>query len=244
MSFSDWSIGRKLAAVLTCILALFVGSSALSIYQSMQQDKILKHMITEVLVTERALERWNKNVTAGVQRAAAIAKSTDPSLVAYFEKATQEATADSAVQMKIINANLKTPEQKALMEKTSKLRDEYLQLRKDIAKLKNEGDVAGADQLFTQRFEPTMKAYLGAMDAMTAHEQATFDRLTNESKNGRYESMWHLALFTATALALGIVLSVMVTRRITVPLHKAQKAARDVAALDLSVTTHTLYTQD
>lgn len=117
MSFGDWPIGRKLAAVLACILTLFVASSALSMYQTLQQEQVLRHMINDVLTTERALERWSNNVTAGVQRAAAIAKSSDAVLVPYFEQATKDATADSAKQMKIISANLTSPEQIALMEK-------------------------------------------------------------------------------------------------------------------------------
>lgn len=244
MSYGNWPIGRKLATVLGSILLLFTASTSLAIYQSMQQDKILKHMILEVLVTERALERWNNNVTAGVQRAAAIAKSSDAILVPYFDKATQDATADSAAQMKIINANLKAPEQIALMAKASKLRDEYLQLRKEIAKLKSEGDVMAAENVFTQRFEPTMQAYLQAVNALTHHQQAIFDRLTNESKAARFESIWHLLIFTGTALGLGIALSIFVTRGITTPLHKAQKAARAVAALDLSGAPQTHYSHD
>ena len=114
MSYGNWPIGRKLAAVLGSILLLFVSSSGLAIYQSLQQDRMLSHMMDEVLVTERALKNWSMNVTAGVQRAAAIAKSSDAVLVPYFEQATKDATADSAKQMKIISANLTSPEQKAI----------------------------------------------------------------------------------------------------------------------------------
>lgn len=78
LSFGDLPIGRKFAAVLASILLLFVGSTALSIYQSVQQDRILSHMIDEVLVTERALERWSNNVTAGVQRPAGGAGDCPP----------------------------------------------------------------------------------------------------------------------------------------------------------------------
>ena len=244
MSFGDWPIGRKLAAVLACILTLFVASSALSMYQTLQQEQVLRHMINDVLTTERALERWSNNVTAGVQRAAAIAKSSDAVLVPYFEQATKDATADSAKQMKIISANLTSPEQIALMEKTTQLRDEYLQLRKDIAKLKNAGDFAGAENVFTQRFEPTMRAYLQAVDALAEHQRATFDQLATESKQARERSMWQLGIFTVAALALGIVLAFFVTRSITSPLRRARNSAQLIAQLDLSEAPHKHYSQD
>ena len=37
---------------------LFVSSSGLAIYQSLQQDRMLSHMMDEVLVTERAVEEY------------------------------------------------------------------------------------------------------------------------------------------------------------------------------------------
>lgn len=64
MSFSDMPIGRKLAVVLVCIFVFLIGGAALSVHQSMEQDRIMRHMLNEVLVTERALERWSNNAAA------------------------------------------------------------------------------------------------------------------------------------------------------------------------------------
>ena len=118
MSYGNY---RLAASSRPCLATSCCSSStaAAAIYQSLQQDRMLSHMMDEVLVTERALKNWSMNVTAGVQRAAAIAKSDDASLVQYFDKATKEATADTAVQMKIINAHLRDPAQLALLEKSS-----------------------------------------------------------------------------------------------------------------------------
>jgi methyl-accepting chemotaxis protein len=244
MSYGNWPIGRKLAAVLGSILLLFVSSSGLAIYQSLQQDRMLSHMMDEVLVTERALKNWSMNVTAGVQRAAAIAKSDDASLVQYFDKATKEATADTAVQMKIINAHLRDPAQLALLEKSSKLRDAYLAQRKEIAALKAAGNAEGAHRVFTQQFEPTMTAYLQSVADLADAQRTLFDQLSAQSRQSRIASMWQLGVFTSVALALGLLCAVLVTRSITRPLHLAQQAAREVAALDLSGTPQTHYHSD
>ncbi|MGE6213226.1 methyl-accepting chemotaxis protein [Comamonas aquatica] len=244
MSYGNWPIGRKLAAVLGIILLLFVSSSGLAIYQSLQQDRMLSHMMDEVLVTERALKNWSMNVTAGVQRAAAIAKSDDASLVQYFDKATKEATADTAVQMKIINAHLRDPAQLALLEKSSKLRDAYLAQRKEIAALKAAGNAEGAHRVFTQQFEPTMTAYLQSVADLADAQRALFDQLSAQSRQSRTASMWQLGVFTSVALALGLLFAVLATRSITRPLHLAQQAAREVAALDLSGTPQAHYHSD
>lgn len=244
MSFSDLAIGRKLAAVLACIFVFLMGGTALSIYQTVQQDRIMHHMVNEVLVTERALERWSNNVTAGVQRAAAIAKSSDTVLVGYFDKPTKDATADTARQMKIIMAHLKSPQQLALLDKASKLRDEYLALRKQIAQLKGAGDVLGAERVFTERFEPTMRAYLQSVDELTQHQHATLDELAEASRKARSKNIWQLTFFTLGALAVGIVMAVYVTRCITVPLRRAKDAAQAIAHLDLSANPERHYSGD
>ncbi len=244
MSFSDMPIGRKLAVVLVCIFVFLIGGAALSVHQSMEQDRIMRHMLNEVLVTERALERWSNNVTAGVQRAAAIAKSADVVLVPYFDKPTKDATADTARQMKIILANLKSPQELAMLDKASKLRDEYLALRKQIAALKNEGDVSGAERVFTERFEPTMKAYLQSVDDLTKYQHAKLDQLAEESRLARQKNVWQLVLFTLAALVVGSATAVYVTRSITVPLRQAREAAHAIASLDLSAAPQSRYSRD
>lgn len=244
MFFRHWSIGRKLAAVLASILVLFMGSSALSLYQTREQDRILNHMVGEVLLTERALANWSKNVTAGVQRAAAIAKSTDTSLVAYFDKATKDATADTARQMKIIEANLKSPHELQMLAEASKLRDAYLSLRKDIAALKNAGRMGEAEQVFTNRFEPTMQAYLDKVAELTEYQRQQLDTMAHRSAELRADSMVQLMIFSAAALALGIWLAIAVTRSITEPLQRANAAAKAMAALDLSQPAQTHYTHN
>ena len=244
MFFRHWSIGRKLTAVLASILVLFMGSSALSLYQTREQDRILNHMVGEVLLTERALANWSKNVTAGVQRAAAIAKSTDTSLVAYFDKATKDATADTARQMKIIEANLKSPHELQMLAEASKLRDAYLSLRKDIAALKNAGRMGEAEQVFTNRFEPTMQAYLDKVAELTEYQRQQLDTMAHRSAELRADSMVQLMIFSAAALALGIWLAIAVTRSITEPLQRANAAAKAMAALDLSQPAQTHYTHN
>ena len=234
MSFGDWSIGRKLAAMLASIMVLFVGSSGLAIYQSLEQDRTLKLMIEQVLVTERALDRWSKNVTAGVQRAAAIAKSDDPGLVQYFDQATKDATADSARQMDIINANMRDPKMLEMLAQSSQFRDAYLAQRKEIARLKNAGDASGAERVFTEQFEPTMRTYLQSVADLADAQRARFDKLANASKSARWSSIWQLLSFTLAAMGVGVGVAIWVTRSITTPLHRAQDAARAVAALDLS----------
>lgn len=241
MSLANWPIGRRLAALTASILVFFMASSALALYHSKQQDRMLQTMIMDVLVAERALKDWSLNVTAGVQRAAAIAKSSDESLVQYFDQATKDATADTARQMKIINERLKDPEQLAMLAQSSKLRDAYLALRKDIARLKASGDMMGAERVFTQQFEPTMRAYLQSVADLALKQREHFDHLALTSEQSRKTSDMQLAVFTLAALALGALLSWWISHSITVPLQRATCEARAMAQLDLSGHSQSSY---
>ncbi|MDR2326553.1 MAG: methyl-accepting chemotaxis protein [Acidovorax sp.] len=244
MSLANWPIGRKLAALIASIMVLFLTGSGLAIYQSTQQDAVLRTMLSDVLVTERALKDWSMNVTAGVQRAAAIAKSSDDSLVQYFDQATKDATADTARQMEIINAHLSDPQQLAMLAQSSQLRDTYLAQRKQIASLKASGDASGAHRVFTEQFEPTMRAYLQSVALLADKQRQRFDELAAASEHARQASTLQLTVFTLAALVLGCVLSWRVTRSITSPLRQATAAARAMATLDLSGSAQTRYHSD
>lgn len=241
MSLANWSIGRRLAAIFASILVLFLANSALALYNSKLQDQAMHHMLEDTLVVERALKDWSMNVTAGVQRAAAIAKSSDDSLVQYFDQATKEATADTARQMKIINERLKDPEQLRMLANSSELRDKYLALRKELAALKATGDAAGAERVFTQQFEPTMRAYLQSVADLAQKQRDHLDSVSHVLQQRRDVSDLQQGLFTLLAIVLGAALVWRISRSITLPLHEATAAARAMANLDLSAPPHPNY---
>src|SRR5882762_9216756 len=91
MFLNNVSIGRRLAIVLGLILLLSAASSLFAIAKLRQLGAEVEIMVTDNIKTERALSDWLRHTTAGVQRAAAIAKSADPSLIDYFAPATAEA---------------------------------------------------------------------------------------------------------------------------------------------------------
>ena len=244
MRFGHWSIGRKLAAVMGTILCLFTACSALSIYQSLSQDKLLYQMMFHVLPAERAVTAWRINVTAGVQRATAIAHSDDASLADYFAPATQAATAHTQQQLAQIQTLLTSPRDIALLAEAEALRTTYLQQRQRIAERKQAGDLAGAQQIFQQEFEPTTRAYLAKVEALETSLRDAFNAMTMVSKDTRFATIWQLIAFTGVAIGVGCVLAVVASRAIVRPLRRAKAAATEVAALDLSGAPATHYSGD
>ena len=241
MFWNDWPIGRKLGAAMGSILVLFVASSSLALYQSMQQDKILVEMMRTVLPAERALSAWRTNVHAGVQRATAIARSTDTQLVGHFAEITKTATAHSQQQLDLIQTLISTPHELALMAQADKQRNAYLAQRQEIAQLKLAGNFEGSQRVFTEAFEPSVRGYLGAVDALEDALRTRFNTLSNTSKRMRDTSTWQLIAWTGVALLIGFILSIVTTRAVVRPLRQATASARAMAALDLSAPAQKYY---
>ena len=244
MSLGNWSIGRKLAAVMASILILFVASSALAIYQSLAQDKILYRMIFSVLPSERAISNWAVHVATSIDRTKAVAKSHDRDLFEIFVESNNADAADSQKQIAIIESELTEPAEKSLLANALQLRAAYLKLNSQLTAMKVAGEYEEAWQFFTTRQEPAMRAYAQAIGELKNSRQEIFDTLALQSKDSRFESIWQLIAFTIFALVLGLVLAMVATRAITRPLRAAHQAAQEIAHLDLSGQPQTHYAQD
>ncbi|MFX7090755.1 hypothetical protein ABTH94_21885, partial [Acinetobacter baumannii] len=81
---------------------------------------------------ERLMGDWYTNLTAGIRRTLAIAKSSDPSLAAYFAEEAAASTKSSSEYQKQVEGLLVTPEEKALFQKIGEQRKVYLSSRDQI----------------------------------------------------------------------------------------------------------------
>jgi methyl-accepting chemotaxis protein len=219
------SIGRRLALVLSGILGLSLFSSAVAVWQLRALGAEVEDMLQNSLKVERAASDWMRNTSSGVQRAAAIAKSTDASLIEYFAPATAAAIKETNELQKQIEASLDTPEERELFARIGELRKAYLSSREAVSKAKQAGDVDGAARLFAERFEPASKTYLEAVAELTRYQRAELDKSSAQVEALRSRTVWLLVACTGLALAVGTVLSVLLSRSITVPLRDAERSA-------------------
>ena len=166
------SIGRRLALVLSAILGLSLLSSVIAVWQLRAVGAEMADMLQNSLMVERAASDWMRNTSSGVQRAAAIAKSSDPSLIEYFAPATAAAIKETTELQKQIEASLDTPAERELFARIGELRKAYLTAREEVNKAKAAGDAAGAAKLFAERFDPASKSYLDAVAELTAGQRA------------------------------------------------------------------------
>ena len=234
MFLSNISIGKRLAVVIGVILALSLTSSVLAVLKLRQLGEEINAMVEKNIKTERAGADWLRHTTAGVQRAAAIAKSSDASLISYFAPATAAAIKDTNDLQKFIEGQMDTPEKKAVYDKVGELRKAYLAAREEVSKAKLAGDIEGANRIFNERFEPTSRSYLAGVQQMVDAERVQLDAAAERSKEMRASTSLMLVVFGALSLGLGLVLAWLLVRSITHPLRRAVEVAEAVAAGDLT----------
>ncbi|RRH79035.1 HAMP domain-containing protein, partial [Variovorax beijingensis] len=234
MFLSNISIGKRLAVVIGVILALSLTSSVLAVLKLQQLGEEINAMVEKNIKTERAGSDWLRHTTAGVQRAAAIAKSSDASLISYFAPATAASIKDTNDLQKFIEDQMDTPDKKQVFDKVGELRKAYLAAREEVSKAKLAGDMEGANRIFNERFEPTSRSYLAGVQQMVDAERVQLDAAAERSKEMRASTSVMLVVFGALSLGLGLVLAWLLVRSITHPLRRAVEVAEAVAAGDLT----------
>jgi methyl-accepting chemotaxis protein len=234
MFLGNLSIGKRLAVVVGVILALFLTSSVLAVLKLSQLGGEIKAMVEQNVKTERAGSDWLRHTTAGIQRAAAIAKSSDTSLVAYFAPASATSIKDTNELQKLLEQQMDTPEKKQLFDKVGELRKIYLAAREDVSKAKLAGDLEGANRIFSERFEPTSRAYLAGVQKMVDTERELLDAAALRSEDLRARTSLVLVVCSVLSLGLGVLLAWLLVRSITQPLSRAVQVARAVASGDLT----------
>ena len=238
------SIGRRLALVLSCILGLSIFSSVVAVWQLRSLGAEMEDMQTRSLKVERAAADWMRHTSSGVQRAAAIAKSSDASLIEYFAPFTAAAIKETTELQKQIETTLDTPEERELFAKIGEMRKTYLAAREEVSKAKKAGDVEGASRLFNERFEPASKVYLDAVSSLVQRQRDQLDTSAKQVEALRSRTIWLLVACTVLALGVGATLSVLLTRSITGPLREAERAARAIADMDLTGEPQRHYRDD
>ena len=244
MFLSNVSIGKRLAIVLGAILALFLATSVAAVLKLQQLSQEIDTMIQDNVKTERAGSDWLRHTTSGVQRAAAIAKSSDSSLIDYFAPATAKSIKDTNELQKFIEGKLVKPEEKALLEKVGSLRKAYLASREEVSKLKLTGDLAGANRAFDNQFQPTSVSYIAGVQQVVDMQREQLDAAAARANDLRAQTSTLLIVCSAVSLVAGALLAWMLARSIVLPLRSAETIAQSIADMDLTGAAQSRYAKD
>jgi methyl-accepting chemotaxis protein len=247
MRITNLKIGHRLALGFAIILAFLILNTALGIYR-LQEVAGATHIMMEAPVAkERLIGDWYRIIYASIQRASAIAKSTDPSLIQFFAQQTAEGTRTAQELIKKIEA-LADEDDKELLKKFSGLRKAYVAARDEIMKTKEAGgNQAEIDRLLEKVFLPAANEYETSLQKLLDNQRQDIDARTQKIDEIAARSRNMLILLAALVLAFSGLCAWWLTVGITGPIKRAVAVARRVADGDLSndkLNENTIYAQD
>ena len=233
-SFSNLSVSKRFGIGFALVLALSFLSSVLAIVRLNQMDSSVRAMMAEPLQAERIVADLSRNIHAGVRRTSAIARSSDPSLVAFFKDDQDQTTKESTALQKALEPLMQSIDEKRLFAELSEARKAYISARDQIVALKKDNKVEEALALLDEKFTPSSKVYLGKIGELVQYQRNQIDAFAKKIEANSESSKTLLITLSLLSLCLTVLIGWLLTGSITSPLREANALAREIAAGNLS----------
>lgn len=233
-ALSRLGVRSRLALGFAAVLLMCLATIALSLWRLATVAETTREMMKVPLTKERLIADWNLNINAGVRRASAIAKSSDPSLVDFFAEDNTVTTKQSSEYQKSIEALLSGESEKALFAEIGTARKAYLSSRDNILKAKKEGRAEEAQQMLEQNFLPASKLFLAKIHDLQVMQRQSIDAMAANVDTTYQRSFRVLVALGVLALSFGVLMTWLITRSIRMPLYETVEAMERVAKCDLT----------
>ncbi|WP_075792765.1 methyl-accepting chemotaxis protein [Massilia putida] len=234
---ANMKIGRRLGLGFALILAMTVAIAVIGAWRLTEVAGSTRAMMAVPLTKERLITDWYGLNFASIRRTAAIVKSTDPSLGAYFKDDSAASVKRAAELLKQIEPLIAAsgPEHD-LFARILEQRKAYSASRDGAVKAKADGNAEEAARILDQGFTPAAQQYQGLLQDLVAMQRASMDATAAAIDANATASTRLIVVFSTCALLLGAVASWLLTRGIVLPIRAAVAVAETVAAGDLTRT--------
>jgi len=232
---SNLSVAKRLSLGFALVMLLSLVSIVVGIQRLSQVGEATRAMMDQPLKSERMVTDWTRNIHAGVRRTAAIARSSDPSLVAYFKQDQDESTKSSSELQKALEPLMNSPEEIRIFKEIAEVRKQYIAAREEAVGLKKEGKLDESLKVLEEKFTPASKLYLAKMGELQQNERDQIDSYSKKIEENYGASRNLMIALGAVSMVLCIFMAWSLSSSITGPLVQANKLAKQVAAGDLTV---------
>jgi len=238
--FNDFSVRTQLRLAFTLVIALSFVSTGLAIWRLNALAADTQALTSAPLAKERLISSWLLNISVAVKRTAAVARSSDGELAAYFTEDAKASAASSASLQKQVGELVTSPEENALFEEIGAVRKQYIGDRDRVMQLKKDGHGDEALALFDSGFAPHARQYTEKVQALLALQRDAIDtRARDVLATARRSQTVLLGLSIATLLASAVAGALFVRalfRRLGGEPAVAAAVAGEIATGNLNVT--------
>ena len=221
------------------VLALMLVIAAIGIWRLATVAQATRNMTQTPLAKERMISDWYQAISTGVTRTTAISKSSDLSLLAYFEPSAAETTKTSTNLQEQIGKLLVTDEEKKLFSDIAVDRSAYKAAGAEIAQLRTDGKLFQARNMFEQTFLPASAKYMAQVHKLLDIQRANINSTADDIDGIYRSSRLMLLVLSAVAVVIGMAGATLIARTLLRQLGGepdfATGVAERIAAGDLSV---------
>ena len=236
MFFKHFSVGRKLwALVLGLTLALLVlMGGLLSHLLDLNDEATHTAQLSEERITLAV--RWRGMVALDVHRIVVQMGTSDAALAERLQKESNT-QAITELQSKV-TALVSSTEGKAQLDRIGAARSQALEVIRQAAALRSQGDVSAATALVNDKLQPLVTAYVGELDNFIQLQERRRDEAAQRTQAQRQRALW-ISLAVCVVVVLGaLALSGWLVNSLTEPLQRAVGLAEAIQDGDLTQDVH------
>ncbi|WP_076593532.1 methyl-accepting chemotaxis protein [Herminiimonas arsenitoxidans] len=235
MQITNLKIGVRLGMAFAVVLVLMASMIVIGVWRLQAVAQATVHM-EAAAQTERLSHQWYLGNIANAVRTTARVRSNDAEVQKQFQTEMEAQSIEITKLQDQISSQIQSDEGKKLMSVVGDKRKEYMDIRKDVFKLKSEGNAAAevtAKKMIETKMDPALDSYNNSVLAVVEFQQGIFQKAKTAVDDLYLSGRAVLITLGTIALALGALLAWLLSRSITRPLGYAVEVARTVASGDL-----------
>jgi methyl-accepting chemotaxis protein len=226
-------LGRRLAMTFSGILLLAVAGSVIGIASLLRVDVATRQALEQNQVSERLAAEAYRLQAINSERYKAMALSSEPQVGEALSADIRVTETRYDELLNQLALRLGDPNDKTLLSNVKAAGADFNRAVKELVAARDSNLTERIRATYAQRFQPSSAVLLQAVAALEHAQQRAIDaagaRIAELSISGR----WALTLFSLAALLVGAVLTLWLTRTISLPIRLASETAARVSSLDL-----------
>jgi methyl-accepting chemotaxis protein len=236
MRFSQLQTGTKILGAFAVVSLAIVLISIVALWRMQAADALTNDLVNNKLARQQLSSELLGVARLNGVRAVAIARSDSLEAADYFQAQLNQGDKDAAALEARLTALAMSADERALADRTARLKMAYLQVRQQVFQAKDLGKTQEAEQMTATDLADSFGAWAGALDKQLALQTREARTLARTSAGAFAFGRVLLLALGGAALLVGGLTGWLLTRSIVSPLQEAVRLAERVAQGDLSST--------
>lgn len=235
MQLKNLSVSKKIWALLLGVLVLtLMAGFGMTNYISSVEDRE-RVALQDYEKRIRLAVQWRGVTDYSVAHVVMGAMSTEDGLSRYAQEKTKEGIQAATALQEQLERSLTDSQGRQQLEKIAQARSKVLGIIGSINKLRADSDLDGARALLDSQMLPSVALFNQAQTDLVTLQERMRDLAQQAGVETRATAMLWGSVALAGVVLVGLLLSILVVRQITLPLARAVAVADTIASGDLTV---------